>query len=214
MTTSLLTIEGLMGAGKSTLMSILKVRFPCALFIEEWFDPENELDRLLLQYFYDEPSKYAYRLQTHVLSQMAQQMYAAAEKQPELVIMDRSPWSAFLFVKNAHDAGYLSEREFTLLVEQFDNLIRMMERDLLFSETHQLYLKCDPALALERMHSRGRNAECRVGLSYLERLQDLHTGWLGSGNNVIETEATLNLRDNVAAQDALEARIRETFMLS
>lgn len=151
-------VEGLIGAGKTTLARRLATEWNGRLVLEE-FD-----DNPFLARFYDDPSRYAFSVELSFLAQRYHQLKRTTEQDlfSTCTVADYSLGKSMIF------AGVtLPEDEAAL----FTDLYRIMYADLP-KPGLVLYLHLTMERVKERIRSRGRPYEQSIDPTYLERLQD------------------------------------------
>lgn len=168
-----IVVEANIGAGKSTLCSILKN-------IREEYDGETELllepvgkprFKRLLELYYQNPARWGFTFQMYVLNERFRQHTYAAEMamSGRHVIQDRSIFADGCFGTTVFEDGNMSEDEWSIYAETFGS----MKRYLRYPDV-MVYLRTDPAVCYERLKRRGRKAEAGIPLDYLKRIHDKH----------------------------------------
>jgi len=169
----ILSLEGNIGAGKTTFLTALAERFPDYQIvlepIEEWTKKYGESS--ILELFYADKARWAFTFQVCAI-----QTLVAAVKQVSsektIVITERSALtSRFVFAQMLKDAGFITELEWSLYLRIFD------EYALPISGI--IYLDTDPVTSAERILKRGRPGET-VSLEYLMDLDVRHRDWLNT----------------------------------
>lgn len=172
-----LIVEGNVGAGKSTFLKIMQRYLEVGMV----FEPHEQWQRVadagnLLDYFYQDPSRWAYTFQSYafVTRMMAQQRYAQRVN-TGICILERSVFSdRYCFAKNAYEQGNMTGLEWHLYKEWFSWFVH----NFLSKPSGFIYLRVDPKVCFERMHERNRHEESTVPLDYLEKLHEKHESWL------------------------------------
>ena len=155
---SYIAVEGLIGAGKTTLCKALSEKLNARLLLEEF--EENPF----LPGFYSDPDRYGFSVELSFLAQRYHQLKTVGERdlfQP-LTIADYSIGKSLVFAQTA-----LEEVEFKLFRELYDIMYTGLPHPELIVYLH---------MPLERVRSqiahRGRDYEMRISEEYLERVQD------------------------------------------
>ena len=167
---TLLTLEGVIGASKSTQLGYLREHCrdrPDVVFLEE--PVRRWEDEGLLALFYDGKVSPAV-FQLHVLMSLAGALIEALARhpRPRMIVSERGPHSNFhTFAKLNLEGADLAVYEST-----FNELLRALPVDSL--AVHLLYLKVDTETSLTRIASRGRVSETGVTIAYAKRLVELH----------------------------------------
>jgi deoxyadenosine/deoxycytidine kinase len=168
----LIVVSGNIATGKSTLAERL-ARKLSAFQIEE--RPEkNEF----LGDFYFDMSRWAFHSQASFMIHRARGLQEALVRH-QTAVLDRSlDEDFFIFARNLHNLGHLSEREYRLLFEARGLLAESLPRPSLM-----IFLRDTPDLIFQRMMKRGKAYESKVELSYIETLNVLYEEWRASLSN-------------------------------
>eukprot|EP01028_Stygiella_incarcerata_P004638 TRINITY_DN20330_c0_g1_i1.p1 TRINITY_DN20330_c0_g1~~TRINITY_DN20330_c0_g1_i1.p1 ORF type:complete len:330 (+),score=84.09 TRINITY_DN20330_c0_g1_i1:268-1257(+) len=178
-------VEGNISAGKSTLSTYLGDQKEFRVFLEP------TLKNPYLAKFYQNPRKYALKMQIWLLRQRFY-MYLAALRHVyetgEGVVLDRSVFSDIVFaVKNKID-GNISEEGFKYYMQ----LREQMLEGLPIPDT-TLFLDVSPKVCFDRIHKvRCRACETVIPLEYLSGLHECYLDFLGmmekGGSDVIRID--------------------------
>lgn len=154
----MIVIDGVVGVGKSTLMNILE---------EEGYVPFEEpvVDNPILQKFYYDRERYSFPLQIFFLNKRFKNIKDASKIKN--AVMDRSIYGDIIFAKMLKDAGEMSNEEFDLYMELFENMIEHCKAPKLL-----VYLEIGVDEAMKRINKRGREYEKIVEREYWEKLND------------------------------------------
>lgn len=162
-------IEGIIGAGKSTLTRALADELKLRAIMEPVkTNPYLEL-------FYDDQKRWAFPLQIELMGRRyALQQLAAYEALSEGgyrgAILDRGLPGDRVFARMHMLAGNISELEFATYERWFDIMTSSLRVPSLV-----VFLDVTPEVALERIRGRGRKAEKDIPIEYL---RDLRKGYL------------------------------------
>lgn len=196
-----MAVEGLIGAGKTTLARRLAADLDGRLVLEE-FDDNPFLPR-----FYAEPERFAFSVELSFLAQRYHQLKQVTHQDlfRPLTIADYSLGKSLVF---AHVT--LQQDEYAL----FRDLYTIMHGDLPRPELI-VYLHLGMERLQERILSRGRNYEQRIGADYLMKLQERYldhlqkqTGGrtlvvdLGDRDLLQEPDVYARLKDLIAGAEA------------
>ena len=177
---TIITIEGNIGAGKSTLINMLKERFSDKMaFVEEQVHLWQEMG--ILEQFYQDPKKYAFQFQSVVMETMMKALEDEIKNgDKEIIICDRCPITAIkVFSQNLLDDNILTQRQFDHLQKMLQGFNHLMAH---------VYLRTSPKTCHKRMKMRNRDEEAGVTLEYLERLHDKHEKWIGGNSLILDGE--------------------------
>lgn len=183
---SYIAIEGLIGAGKTTLARRLAELRSGRLVLEE-FDDNPFLPR-----FYEQPERYAFSVELSFLAQRYHQLKRMTEQDlfSPLTIADYSIGKSLVFA-----SATLAPDEYALFLD----LYRIMYADLP-QPGLIVYLHLGLDRVRERIRLRGRGYEQQIGADYLLRLQERYLDHLQktSGSRIL----VVDLGDTDLVQDA------------
>ena len=155
-----LVVEGVIGAGKTSLARMLSERLTARLVLEEV--EENPF----LKDFYRDRARYAFQTQMHFLFSRYQQQRGLRQ----LELFSERLVADYLFQKDRIFAGLnLSERELAL----YERLVGWLELDVMRPDV-VVYLQASPDTLLERIARRGRPYEKEMDRDYLRQLNEAY----------------------------------------
>ena len=186
----LISLEGSIGSGKSTLINSLRERNPDWQFIDEpvstWQALKNEAGEDLLQVFYKDIKRYSYTFQNCALLSRAiniQKKIAdwrrRAALNPEealhnVFVTERCLETDYhVFAQMLRDDGMMDAMEWDLY-KMWYNYIRETSTPL----SAVIYLYTPPDVCADRIKIRGRTGEDKIGADYLENLDKYQRAWL------------------------------------
>jgi deoxyguanosine kinase len=169
----LVSIEGSIGVGKSTVLHELEKRGHVVQgeSVEHW---------TLLQKMYENPMQYGALFQIQVITSFANQKKNLQFQERSAIV------SRGVFTEMMHKDGYISKQQ----VETIDQVLHWIPTPQ--PQLH-IYLKADHKLCQRRIAWRGRDGEEAVHLDYLHKLEDAYMTFLPSVNHkiiVVEEEHT------------------------
>ncbi|MDX9751992.1 MAG: deoxynucleoside kinase [Flavobacteriales bacterium] len=191
-----IAVEGLIGAGKTTLARRLAAERDARLVLEE-FDDNPFLER-----FYADPGRYGFSVELSFLAQRYHQLKRITEQdlfRPRTVA-DYSLGKSMVFASVTLPAD-----EYALFRDLYD----IMYGDLPAPEL-VVYLHLGQDRLRERIRRRGRSYEQNIGTDYLLRLQDRYMDHLhkGAGTRVLVVDlGDRDLLHDAPAYAELKARI-------
>lgn len=158
-----IAIDGVIGAGKTSLTKILANRFHAGVILERY--EENPF----LEKFYSDPVKYAFHTQINFLISRYRQQREIAQ----IDLFSSRVVSDYLFVKDRIFAEVnLNEDEFAL----YDKIYSLIERDIPRPDL-VIYLQASPELLFKRIKRRNREFEHELEFEYLERLCESYNAY-------------------------------------
>lgn len=185
-----ISLEGNIGAGKSTLIKKLKkLGSPNITTLREPLEKWREFHNMnLLDAAYKNPKKWAMAFQTHVITTMAKNHLEKAT----VKIMERSMESITnVFIQAHQKQGKVPTIQCEILLE----LIELINSQLPTFVNAYVYLRTEPAVAYQRLKQRQRAEERDISLDYLQLIHELHEKWLYTKANprVITIDANQNI---------------------
>ena len=174
---SIISIEGNIGSGKSTLIAQLKDYYKgddsVVVFEEplnQWNEIKNEDGLTMLEMFYSDQKKYSFSFQIMVLNSFIKLIRETREKNPyTTIIMERSiETSRYVFAQMLFDDGVISKMDFQIYCNLYDE----------FSDNYKpivnFYLQTEPDICLERIRKRNRKGEEGITIEYLRKCDSYH----------------------------------------
>lgn len=162
-------IAGNIGAGKTTLTSLLAKHF-------KWeAQYEDVLENPYLEDFYNEMARWSFNLQIFFLNSRFRQLMDIRESGKD-VVQDRTIYEdAYIFAPNLHAMGLMTHRDF----KNYQSLFELMENvtqppDLL------IYLRSSIPNLVNQIQKRGREYENSISIDYLTRLNERYEAWIQS----------------------------------
>lgn len=153
-----IAIEGCIGAGKTSLSSMIAEQFNGKLILEQFEDNS------FLPKFYREPEKYAFPLEMSFLAERYQQLKDQLTKQDlfkTFTISDYLFHKSLIFARNNLQAD-----EFALFSKMFSIINEFLPKPELL-----VYLYLDVENLQRNIRKRGRSYEQEIKDSYLENIQ-------------------------------------------
>ena len=160
-----ITIEGNIGAGKTTLAHLLSKHFNARLILEEF--AENPF----LPKFYENKEQYAFPLELFFMAERYKQLKELLQSKDlfrNITISDYLFTKCLLFAK-----VNLPEQEFLLYQKLFDIINpQLVQPDLL------IYLHAPINKLKENIKKRNRSYEQSIGADYLFSLQEIYSSYI------------------------------------
>ncbi len=215
----ILILEGNIGAGKSTFLSILEQE----LSIDAIPEPTNKWQNLnsqdnLLELFYKDTPRWAYTFQSYAFISRIQTLLEHLESNETASmphVLERSVYcDRYCFAKNCFESGTMTRLEWQIYKDWFAWLVH--------SYTPQpdgfVYIRTTPETCYERLVKRGRSEESAVPLDYLKLLHNKHEDWLIGKKDVedqiaqipvLTMECNQDFETNKQVRDQLVAQVRD-----
>ena len=172
----IISIEGNIGSGKSTLVRNLQNHLnnkkADVIFLQEPVDVWNTIkdeNGTILEQFYKDQEKYGFSFQMMAyISRLSILRNAIRENPKSVIVTERSLYTdKYVFAKMLYDNKKINDINFQIYLKWFDDFIR----DLPVHEF--IYLKTDPEKCFERIKKRARPGE-EIELNYLKSCNDYH----------------------------------------
>ncbi|XWN38543.1 MAG: deoxynucleoside kinase [Balneola sp.] len=162
-----IAVAGNIGAGKSSLTSLLSKHFGWEAFYESVDDNPYLAD------FYEDMRRWSFNLQIYFLSSRFRHQKEMLENDISL-IQDRTIYEDVeIFAKNLHEMSLMSDRDFTNYEALFHEMSHYLRPpDLL------IYLRAQVPTLVNQIQQRGRDYENTIRIDYLERLNRLYEDWI------------------------------------
>ncbi len=158
-----IAIEGVIGAGKTTLAKGLANKFHAGLILEEF--EENPF----LAKFYSNPSQYAFHTQLYFLMSR----YRQQRKINQMDLFHSRLISDYLFAKDRIFAEVnLTEDEFSL----YDKIYSLIEKEIPRPDV-VVYLQSTPDFLYKRIKQRDRSYERNIEYDYLVKLCEAYNSF-------------------------------------
>jgi len=180
----LVSIEGNIGAGKSTILNALRKSHPDWNYIDEpldtWTSLKNEEGTNLLECFYADQRRWSYTFQNcAVLSRFRNIEKAIKEKgngKSNIFITERCLDTDYqVFAKMLVDDKNIDALEFALY-ERWFNLLKETATPL----SAIVYIDTPPEVCKQRIIGRGRAGEDGIPIDYLNKLTLFQNTWIDS----------------------------------
>ena len=169
-------VEGNIGAGKSTFLTLMQEYMPEAkVWLEPLHDWQGQIyGQSLLTNFYKEPKRWAYTLETLTLMCRVKEQLIHQQTMYPTQVIERSIYSGhYCFAKNGFEHDFLTPLEWQMYQEWFIFLT-----DILRAPKGFIYLRVSPEVSYERIKKRNRLSEKKLSLQYLRQIYDKHEAFL------------------------------------
>lgn len=181
----LVSIEGNISSGKSTIVEILRERTKTNnqfMIVDEpidtWEKIKNEDGKSIFQAFYENPGKLGFTFQICALFTRFKSLSKIYDDallksqtigKPIVVLIERTVLTDYhIFAKMLRKAGHISD--FEMLTYQ----LWFKEFSQKFTLDKSVYLRVDPEICLKRVNIRSRDGEEKISLDYLKACHDQH----------------------------------------
>lgn len=194
-----ISIEGNIGAGKSTILDALKRHYFKDLnvaFMQEpvnvWESVVDENGKTILMKYYENPEKYAFPFQIMAYTTRLNALKECIKNNPncDIIVCERSlEADKNIFAKMLHDDDMIESVNYQIYNMLYNDTAKNYAVDAI------VYLRADPSQCLTRIHKRSRNGESNISLEYLDSCHKYYDDWL-MGNTTIPV-MHLDVNENV-----------------
>jgi len=177
----IISIDGNIGSGKSTLMERLRKHFSNNTNIvflkepvDEWETITDENDITVLEKFYENPSKYGFSFQIMAYISRLDVMRKAIKQNPNAIfISERSLFTdKFVFAKMLFDSGNIELINYKIYLKWFDTFADD------FPVSKIIYVNTEPEICHNRIVKRSRTGESNIPLDYLQNCHKYHNNMI------------------------------------
>lgn len=200
---TIISVEGNIGSGKSTLVSEMKKVLPSLLNNKIFFlqEPVDEWEKIrdtngesIITKFYRDQKKYAFSFQMMAYISRLKTLMETIDKIPSnaVIICERSVWTdKHIFAKMLYKEGNIEEINYIIYNKWFEFFIKGASLDGI------IYLNTDPDTCLERVLKRKRDGE-NIPIEYLKKCHNYHLDWFK-----IASQSMLTLDDKQKNTDKI-----------
>jgi deoxyadenosine/deoxycytidine kinase len=191
----IISLDGNIGAGKSTFLAEIRKRIHDIHVVDEpvgqWTALKNAEGKNLLELFYEDKKRWAYTFQNCAILTRLKNIQDAVEnldktvKGPQVIITERSVLTdKHVFAEMLRDAGDIDPLEWELYESWFN----------IFGKKHPvngiIYISTSSGTSKDRIKIRNRQGEENIGLEYLDALDTQHKKWVENTNIPVLTLST------------------------
>jgi deoxyadenosine/deoxycytidine kinase len=199
------SIEGNIGSGKSTILELLKQRFKenkTIAFLSEpvdvWREIKDEQGVDLLTNFYNDQANFAFHFQMAAyISRISAITKLQQNSEIKLIVVERSIWTdKNVFAKMLYDDSKISQIEYNIYLKWFDEFSKLINHHL------NIYIKTTPEVAFERVKKRNRSGET-IPLEYLQKCHKYHDTWLNNNSHILDGNIELPDEANIGIVEGI-----------
>jgi len=195
----IVSIEGNIGSGKTTLMEYLKTHFkskPIVFLkepVDEWETIKDHEGTTMLQKFYADQEKYSFSFQMMAYISRLSLLKNTIETNPDdVIITERSLMTdRHVFAKMLYDSGKIEEVNYQIYQkwsEHFSN-------DYTINKI--IYVNTSPNICFSRINLRDRVGESVIPIDYIENCYRYHEDMLANinVNNILVLDGNIDIRE-------------------
>ena len=184
----IISIEGNIGSGKSTVIENLKKCYNGSkdiYFLEEpvseWIKIKDNTGKNIIEKFYEDQKEYSFSFQMMAyisrLSMLKKAIEHCLNNNINIIICERSlQTDKNVFCKMLHSTKKIKDINYIIYLKWFDEFINEIP------PIYFIYIKTDPTIANARVIQRNRKGE-NISIDYLKMCNDYHNVWLENPNN-------------------------------
>jgi deoxyadenosine/deoxycytidine kinase len=179
---TIISIEGNIGSGKSTLFEQLQHTFsnnPNIIFVREpvdiWENIRDEDGTTILEKFYENQVKYSFSFQIMAYISRINLLKESINKAPHdsVIITERSLYTdKMVFAKMLYDTHKIECINYQIYL----NLFETFKNDFYVDKV--IYIKTDPDICYNRILKRARTGENNISLDYLDLCHEYHNNMI------------------------------------
>lgn len=186
------SIEGIIGAGKSTLCAILRTHGISVVPepLGEWVlaHPDGGKPVNVLTEFYKDPNQRAYLFQSFCLRTRVEQVRGLAPLANHII--ERSIDADAIFGSIQYQEGRMDPTEYAVYRYNY----QQAKKDTPCIQG-RIYVKTSVGTAFERIQQRSRNGETAIDVAYLSKLETEHEAWLAKDPHVLVVDGEQDFFD-------------------
>jgi deoxyadenosine/deoxycytidine kinase len=180
----LISIEGNIGSGKTTLFNILEKTLLLNDYnkkkfmkepIDKWLNLKDNSNTNILELFYKDKSKWSFSFQICAFISKIKEL----EKyliDSDIIITERTVLTdRECFAKELYENKLINEIDWILYNDLYDIMVKPA-----YIPNGIVYLECDPTISLDRVNKRNRSEESGIPLNYLNQIHTRHEEWLSA----------------------------------
>ncbi len=188
MAKKIFSIEGNIGAGKSSVLEIIQKQY--TVYYED-ISAWKFLDE-----FYQDKKRWAFTLQTSILKTMKKQYSEIMSLKDDVIFIERSPQSSLIFAQMLYQSNHMNDKEYELIVDLYN--------EFKWYPTETFFINTPVSICFKRMRQRDRECERNVDEDYLNRLNSLYMEKIGDTAIVIDYNDYINFLDKSPQEIANE----------
>ena len=182
----IISIEGNIGAGKSTFVAELKILYAerkDIVFLQEPVDAWAEITqdgKTMLELFYENQKKYSFAFQVMAYMSRLRMIKAEIEKalilsDTKIIVMERSlDADRHIFAKMLYEDGMIEKCMYEIYQLMSDDGLKEYSSDGI------IWLNTGAEECHRRIGKRGREGEEMIGMEYLKKCDRYHGEWLNA----------------------------------
>ena len=203
----ILSIEGNIGAGKTTvlneLQNISKNNSDICIMLEPielWENIKDNKNISILERFYEDQDKYAFTFQIMALATRIKKIRTIIENNPNMkvLICERSLEADYnIFAKMLYKSGKIKDIDYQVYLE----LYNIYKND--YPLDGVIYINTSPIVCYERIKKRSRDGESDIPMDYLNDCHEHHQKWLNNKDMVLPINTETDWKNTDVKKDII-----------
>ena len=212
----IISIDGLIGSGKTYLLNQLKNNYPEWHFVDEpldtWTALKNEDGESLLEVFYKDKMRWSYTFQNCAVLSRYRNIRKAIDdwriscidnpdqRRNNIFVTERCIETDFnVFAQMLRDDGCLNNIEWDLYKQWYRMLSDQTDMNGI------IYVNTPSNISMERIHLRARKGEDIIPMEYLDNLDKYHKKWID------HTSIPVIVYNNYDADEGKKTRVEDVY---
>ena len=200
-----IVIDGIIGAGKSTIGKFISDSLNVPLFEELKDDGKDSLAQRMLDLFYADQTRWSAIIQVMFLNDRFKDL-KRIEADGNNAVLDRSIYGDEIFAKTIHERGQMTADEFKIYRDLLHNMLEHIQPPQVL-----VYIDVTVDTAMERINQRARSTEGDlIPRDYMEDLKRNYELWYESFNLCPKVRIDLNdsaLDENGCVKESVKNEI-------
>lgn len=182
-----IVIDGIIGAGKSTVGRFISDSLHIPLFEELKDDGKDSLAQRMLDLFYEDQTRWSAIIQVMFLNDRFKDL-KRIEADGDYAVLDRSIYGDEIFAKTIHERGQMTADEFEIYRDLLHNMLQHINPPQVL-----VYIDVSVDTAMDRINKRGRSTEGDlIPRDYMEDLRRNYELWYEQFNLCPKVRIDLN----------------------
>jgi len=198
MANKIVTIEGNIGSGKSTLFDKLSETLKDDkryIFVPEpvsvWETFKDKQGKTILENFYDDNKRYSFSFQMLACITIYEQLKKKIEENPNAtIISERGLYTTkMVFGKMLYDGGQIDYLDYQIYLKWYEVFAKDYKVDKI------IYVKTDPSICIKRILKRSRDGENNISIDYLNKCDEYHNKMLDSNicDDILDIDGNIDI---------------------
>lgn len=203
---TIISIEGNIGSGKSTIMKYLSNNFDAFVKLQndnlkicylqepvsQWTSFIDKNGKNIIENYYSDQKKYAFQFQMMAYISRLSQFKQVIKQDYDVIFTERSMYTdRNVFAKMLYDEGKIEEIEYKIYNAWFDEFAECLQNMKIY------YVKADAEICHSRIEKRSRKGEENIPLDYLKSCSNYHNKWLDDFEKKIVLNGNTDISENV-----------------